>query len=306
MPSAAFDAELQQQQRREELTAPLLLSPQRVGDDGEDEPQNLPSSSSSPPGVCRSAMAVHGSPTHHHHHLYHHHGNGTAAAAATALLYHLVSIRCVSDAVLLPLACRAIIINGKMAAAVLLGAYLVLLGLWFPFWLLALLVTEWGVYALAVGTVFLIGRCIIRLLAFPGASRKVTTDIEAEFAKYSVRMIAAASHSLIDVATVFEPRDQSGTQRLDNRSAHQLPGLWRRVGSFRNRVLGVYLDVLRYLYQQESVQQLSLSQSESPPDEAVNLRSNKFGPDCTRFGNNRLSGDVGNFASLTVRALWVL
>lgn len=52
--------------------------------------------------------------------------------------------------------------NGKLAVLGLLLFYCLFVSLWFPFWLLSFVVTEWGVYALFVGTVFLIGRMIVR------------------------------------------------------------------------------------------------------------------------------------------------
>lgn len=224
-----------------------------------------------------------------------------AAAAAErqhgGLIYRLVSIRCVSDTV--PSMLYTVLTNGKIAVAALFGVYLIMFSLWLPFWLLSFVVTEWGVYAAAVGSIFMIGRNIIRLIAFPGASRNVVSAIEGEFAKYSVRMIAAACNSLIEFATIFEPREQIGEQHLDNRTMYQLPGMWRRVMSFRDRVLGVYLDVLRYIYLQDNVLQLSLSTSSNHSQH--DTPSSKYGPSLTRYGNNRFSGDVGNFASLTVR-----
>jgi hypothetical protein len=226
-----------------------------------------------------------------------------AAEHHGGMLYRLVSIRCVADC--LPLVFYTVVTNGKIAVATLLGAYLIVISLWMPFWLLSFVVTEWGVYAAAVGVIFLIGRSIIRLIAFPGASRKVVTDIESEFAKYSVRMIAAATSSLIDLAIVFEPREQSGDQHLDNRTMYQLPGLWRRVRGFRDRVLGVYLEVLRYIYQQDSISSLSLSTS-SDHSQHAKISASSYGPGLTRYGNNRLSGDIGNVASLTVRMHGIL
>jgi hypothetical protein len=261
---------IDQDQQQQQLTAPLLL--EQYCDSDEYYPPN-------------TTMAVNG-----HQPFF--------AAEQGGLLYRLVSMRCVSDT--LPSMFYTILTNGKFAGMAFIGFFLIMLVLWLPFWLLSFVVTEWGVYATAVGSIYMIGRSIIRLIAFPGASRKVVTDIEGEFAKYSVRMVEAACNSLIDLAAVFEPRDQSGEQHLDSRTLHQVPGLWRRVKSFRDRVLGVYLEVLRYIYQQDSVLQLSLSDQ---TDSAHASNPSIYGPGLTRYGNNRLSGDVGNFATLTVRAL---
>jgi hypothetical protein len=216
------------------------------------------------------------------------------------IVYRLVSLRCASDCT--PLIFYTVLTNGKYSIVALVSAYLLLISFWLPFWLLSFVLTEWGVYLTAIGTIFLIGRAIIRLIAFPGASRKVISDIETEFAKYSVRIIAAACMSLIDLAAIFEPRDQSGEQHLDSRIIPLIPGLWRRVNGFRCRVLGVYVDVLRYLYQQDSISSLALSTNPIDPTTAATTVSiGTYGPEFTKHGNNRLSGDVGNLLSLTVR-----
>jgi hypothetical protein len=213
------------------------------------------------------------------------------------VLHRILFQRCAAD--VLPTMVYTIATNGKVALVALLGVYGSLLSLFVPFWLLSFVATEWGVYALAVGTIFLIGRAIVRVIAFPGASHKVVTEIEREFAKYSVRMIAASCQSLCELAALFEPREQMGVQNLDKRTLHQLPGAWRRVASQRNRVLGMYADVLRYIYQQDSVLQLSLSiSSESSPDVAATAARNHG---LTGYGNNRLMGDIGDFSTLPVR-----
>jgi hypothetical protein len=223
-------------------------------------------------------------------------------AFSEGLLHRLWAIRCAADC--MPTLFHTILYHGKYSLALLLSIYLILLSCWLPFWLLSFLLTEWGVYLTAVASIFLIGRAIIRLIAFPGASRKVVTDIETEFAKYSVRMIAAAAMSLVDLAVIFEPRDQSGEQYVDSRMVPQIPGLWRRANGFRRRVLGLYVDVLRYIYEENnSISSLVLSTDAIDTAAAVSTAESaaSFGPDFTRYGNNRLSGDVGNVLSLTVR-----
>jgi hypothetical protein len=213
------------------------------------------------------------------------------------LAYRMISIRYLSDC--MPLLFYTLLTNGKYVAIGLLSVYLMIISLWLPFWLLSYMISEWGVYMCMIGTVFLIGRTIIRLIAFPGATRKVIQDIEAEFTKYSIRMIDTACISIIDLAIIFEPRDQSG-EHLDSRTIPFVPGIWHRVQSFRCRVLAVYMDVLRYMYQQDSVMSLELSTNlmvDALPDTVSN---GGYGPKLTRFGNNRLYGDVGNVLALSV------
>lgn len=62
----------------------------------------------------------------------------------------------------LPFPLSIVGVNGKLALVGLLAAYLILLILWLPFWLLSFVITESGIYALFVGTVFFVGRIIIR------------------------------------------------------------------------------------------------------------------------------------------------
>jgi hypothetical protein len=213
------------------------------------------------------------------------------------LFHRLVAIRYVSDC--MPFIFYTILTNGKYTAFALISVYLAIISFWFPFWLLSFFITEYGDYITMIGSIFLIGRTIIRLIAFPGASQKIIKDIENEFAKYSVRMIETACTSIIDLATIFEPRDQSGEQQLDNRTTLLVPGLWRRVKVFRCRVIAVYIDVLRYMFQQQSMTSLVLSTS--PIDASSEIEPNgSYGPELTRYGNNRLSGDVGNVLTLPV------
>lgn len=197
------------------------------------------------------------------------------------LVSRLLSIPCAADK--LPSPFSAIVSNGKLAVAAVLGGYLVLLGFTLPVYLLSMVVTEWGVYVIFVGTIFLIGRGIIRMIAFPGASRKVTADIEGEFAKYTIRMIESAASCIVDVANAL------CVEEIHSGSYQQLPSLWQRVQSFRNRVLGVLLEVLVYM-QNNSTNSLELSAG----------ATESIGINFSQFGNNPIAGDIGSFASLPV------
>jgi len=203
-------------------------------------------------------------------------------------------MRCLADR--LPWVFYSIVTNGKIAALAVLGANLTVVALWIPFWLLAKVISEYGVYALVVSTIFLLGRSIIRMIAFPGASQKVATDIEAEFAKYSVQMITTATTCLIDLGNTLDQ------DPVPSSTLQQLPHLWRRVEGYRLRVLGVFLDVLLYIYNPDSSSSLALSVE----DGSNGGVANGYGPGLTRFGNNRFSGDIGHFNGLTVRLTWWL
>jgi hypothetical protein len=205
------------------------------------------------------------------------------------IVFQVVQVKSAADA--LPSLFSAVVTNGKFSLMVFTAAYLIFISLWFPFWLLSFVTTEWGVYLLAVGTVFFVGRTIIRLIAFPGASQKVTADIEAEFARYSVRMVTSAADSLIEVASILSgnnnnnnnANDQSGGDSNNFSTSYELPGLWRRARSYTDRVLGVYLEVLLYIFHQPSESSISNAAS-----------------DLTKCGNNRLAGDIGSLANVTV------
>jgi hypothetical protein len=193
-------------------------------------------------------------------------------------IYQVIQMRCAAD--FLPSLLLLVITSDKISFVAFAAVYLIFISLWFPFWLLSFVTTEWGVYLLAIVAVFFVGRSIIRLIAFPGASQKVTTEIEAEFAKYSVRMVSTAADSLIEIAAVLTRNDKTGGSLGPS---YDVPVLWRRAKSYCDRVLGVYLEVLIYIFQQPSEPSLNNATS-----------------DLTKFGNNRLSGDVGNLSGLTV------
>jgi hypothetical protein len=294
-PSASFP---DQQQQQQQLAAPLLDQ-----DSGEPSEEYCDEFGMTAGTSTMAAATAHnnnlttatttttttGVATPHRFAMAEHHHGG--------VLHRILFLRCAAD--VLPTMFYTIATNGKVALVALLGVYSLLLSLFVPFWLLSFVVTEWGVYALAVGIIFLIGRAIVRVIAFPGASHKVVTEIEREFAKYSVRMIAASCQSLCELAALFEPREQVGAQNLDKRTLHQLPGAWRRVASQRDRILGMYVDVLRYVYQQDSVLQLSLSISSENSQGIAATTARNHG--LTGYGNNRLTGDIGGFSTLPVR-----
>ena len=142
--------------------------------------------------------------------------------------------------------------NAKYVALALLGAYIaVFIFIWMPLYLLARIVTEFGVYALVLSTGIYAGRCLLRLLAFPGTNVRVYGEVENEFTKYSCRMLDAAASALIDFCLSLSNnsngiQSKSG-QLLGNEegwSIVDVPATYKRVLIFRNRVLGTYLEVL--------------------------------------------------------------
>mmetsp|Transcript_4365 Transcript_4365/g.6292 ORF Transcript_4365/g.6292 Transcript_4365/m.6292 type:complete len:916 (+) Transcript_4365:298-3045(+) len=185
----------------------------------------------------------------------------------------------------LPTFLSVIVTNGKLAVLGVLIAYCVFVSLWFPFWLLSFVVTEWGVYALFVGTVFLIGRMIVRLLAFPGSSSRVSSEVETEFSRYSIRMLTSSMNSVVELVTAINKLDNEKS----NTTFYDVATAWKRVQQFRDRVISVYYDVLVSLYNEQALPGVI------PPNSQANAILN-------HFGNNRLTGDIGNLSGVTLEA----
>ncbi|KAG7338807.1 hypothetical protein IV203_026277 [Nitzschia inconspicua] len=192
------------------------------------------------------------------------------------------NIRTVADS--LPFIFQPIVASGKWSFAYFVGGYVLFVLVWLPFWALSFVVSEWGIYTMAVVTVFMVGRAIIRLIAFPGSSYRVSGEIEKEFAKYSVRMITSSANSILDLAVaVLGSSKAAGTANM----AYEIPSLWKRAKSYRDRVLAVYSEVLHHSLQ---------DRPETSPT------SNSSSPELNQFGNNKLVGDVGDLSGLTPEA----
>lgn len=206
--------------------------------------------------------------------------SGPSDGGLKMIVYKLIQTKTVAD--VLPGVLQVILTSGKMSGMVFVGAYLAFLGIWFPIYLFSRLVGEKGIYALTVVTIFTVGRSIIRLLAFPGSTNRVSSEIEKEFSKYSVRMLTASSISIMDLAQAIGSAGtaQSGPQSY---TVYEIPAMWKRAKSYRDRVLAVYKEVLQYIYDDSS------DQASSP------IMSNT-----TKYGNNKLSGDIGDLSGLTV------
>lgn len=203
------------------------------------------------------------------------------------VMYRFAQVPTLNDS--MPSLLQIITTSGKLSALVFLAVYLTFTLLWLPFWLLSFFVTEFGVYALAVSTIFYIGRIIIRMIAFPGASNKVVSEVETEFAKYSVRMLVSAANCLRELAQAMVSTGGGGGGSAPTSggslSPYEIVPLWKRAKSYRDRALGVYLEVLNYIYEQNG-------QTSGQP-----------GTQRTRYGTNRISGDIGNLNGLTVRTI---
>lgn len=208
--------------------------------------------------------------------------------ALRALAMRCANMSCAADA--LPSLFYFIVTEGKTTTIATVAAYFVFVALWLPFWLLSFVLTEWGVYALAIATVFLIGRSVLRMIAFPGASCRVRREIEGEFAKYSVQMLKASLETFSEVALMLFQATASPEEvkNFTPRRARlsDLPNMWRRAELYKNRVMAVYLQVLQALYDQAV-----------PNNASAGVNGTAY---LTKYGNNRLLGDIGNMADLTV------
>ena len=145
-------------------------------------------------------------------------------------------------------------------------------------------------------THFLFGRWSHpRILAFPGASQRVSGEIEREFAKYSLRMMQAALSAVIDLASAILALDgSSGGTNSNNAACYEIANSWKRVQSYRNRVMGLYYPVLAYIYEEPSVPSVNPVNNANSSNASSNSQLNAF-------GNNKLSGDIGNLSGITVR-----
>jgi hypothetical protein len=138
---------------------------------------------------------------------------------------------------------------------------------------------------MVVATIFLVGRAVIRMIAFPGSSARVSSEIENEFSKYSVRMLLSSTNSLIDLASAINSTaTASGDDSTSNQSFayYEIPSLWKRAKSYQDRVLSVYAEVLTYILKDRQ-------------DSMANSTS-----DLTKYGNNIPTGDIGDLSGLTV------
>lgn len=290
--SAAFPEE----ENNYEIASPLLGRNDRfnnITDDDDDSEQRAASGGGGFDGISNSSSSA-------QQHQQPNNNNGAGAASGNmdprlvirhpllrALALRCASMHCAADK--LPKIFYYIVTEGKMTAMVTIGVYLLFVSLWFPFWLLSLIVTEWGVYALAVLTVFGIGRSVLRMIAFPGASCRVRREIEGEFAKYSVQMLLASLDSVADLASLLLQATAGPDEASTNRRGrlNDLPGIWRTMSLYKDRVLAVHLQVLQSLYDQ--------------PTNAASGSATGGSGYLTKYGNNRLLGDIGNLSDLTVR-----
>mmetsp|Transcript_18209 Transcript_18209/g.45240 ORF Transcript_18209/g.45240 Transcript_18209/m.45240 type:complete len:908 (-) Transcript_18209:113-2836(-) len=189
-------------------------------------------------------------------------------------------IRTVAD--VLPPILKPVVANGKLSILFFMAGQMILFILWLPFWMCSFVASEAGVYLGCMVTIVLVGRGVLRMIAFPGSSHRVVSEIEKEFTKYSVRVLTSSANSIVELSeAILAPA--TSTHYLYNVKA-----LWKRANSYRHRVMAVYEVVLR-----ATLQEHNGSGQQSPPQQ---------GP-LDQHGNNVLLGDVGNLSGLTTEAI---
>ena len=181
--------------------------------------------------------------------------------------------------------------GGLVASAIVLDLIFIL-----PGYLLAMLITEWGVY-FCIGTfVLMMGRFVLRMIAFPGATPRLKSDVEGEFQKYSVRMLENAVEAIGELALLIISKENDALLNGNGDKAERMLGktygrydvipLWKKVWQYRDRVLGMYHDVLYCLLVQGG----------------EGNRSGSGGNGLTKFGNNPLEGDIGKMLDVSEKA----
>ena len=271
--------------------------------------------------------------------------NAASAASASSMTFNALTARAAACLARMPTAAdeltnashpiclvpSLILTNGKYAAMGLPAAWLILSAMWAPLWLLSFAVTELGIYVLLVGTVYKAGRALIRLIAFPGSSHRVYGEIEAEFGRYSCRMLDAACGVVIEAASAIiavgggVPTEDRGSlgggtapglvSKIEQMMApcsqygyYDIAPLWGRAVSYRDRVLGVYSDVvLRCLADGgHSVGGNGAASAAVAPPSTSSYSAGADTPcqhSTTIYGNNPLVGDVGDLSDVSPDAL---
>ena len=188
--------------------------------------------------------------------------------------------------------------GGLIASCAILDLAIIL-----PGYLLTYLITEYGVYSLVILTIWSLGLFILRTITFPGSTARARMEIEKEFVKYSFRMMTNATEAVESLVTnlvqeedvSFYNRDYGGDkgQRVlglgsGNCERYEVIPMWKKVCQYRNRVLGMYHDVLHCLLVENG-------------DGAFNP-DHSGGNALTKYGSNRLVGDIGKLTDVSPKA----
>ncbi|KAL3812117.1 hypothetical protein ACHAXA_009376 [Cyclostephanos tholiformis] len=165
----------------------------------------------------------------------------------------------------------ALLRNPRYALPVYPLSYIVLSILWTPLYYLSCLITEIGVYVLFLVVIAHGGRCLLRLLAFPGTNVRVYGEIENEFSRYSCKAIEGAASAIENLANAALRSANTYTSHLDDDDDDDrgggdgddrddgegdddvddadggLSAALMRARAYGDRVLGTYAEVLHCL-----------------------------------------------------------
>lgn len=227
-----------------------------------------------------------------------------------------------ADAIPIPFV-KIILDHAKLSALGLCLVYLIFLTTWSPLYLLSKVIGESGVYLSIVGFLFKIGRSVLRLIAFPGASSKVSREIENEFAKYCGKVLQKALLNIGDFASIvlhFENYSSSKTATTTTTTSgeqvivmnHDTKHRWQKAVYYKNHVIGMFSDILTCLLvnQGEGISNntsdldfeltfdTSSPVSEEQEEQSKTLRHREL----SEYKNNKLMGHVGDLSSTTQQA----
>ena len=104
-------------------------------------------------------------------------------------------------------------------------------------------------------------------------------------------MMQSSVSAVVELASAVIKLD--GPYENSNLAYLDVANAWKRVQSYRSRVMGVYYNVLAHLYQE-------------PDHVAVYPLKSNATSQLNAFGNNRLNGDVGTLSGITVRCLHIV
>lgn len=165
-----------------------------------------------------------------------------------------------------------------LPVAVLLFDVIVVL----PGYLASKIITEYGVYLSISFFIWVVGRSILRLIAFPGSTSRLLSEIEGEFQKYCIKMLIHSQNVCVDLANiVMNISHQNDDKQKDFNTFDYEDALLtlKKAREYRNRIVAVFHNVLTRLL---------------PTEEDINGFTQP-----SKYGNNPLVGDIGNLTSVS-------
>lgn len=176
----------------------------------------------------------------------------TTSSRVSLLLNRLVTVRTLSDVI--PhhyTTIHLLLFNPQKALPILLLLYTLLLVVWIPCYVAAytLHLTPLGVIALLLISVCSIGRCILRLLVFPGTNVRIYREIENEFSNYCCTMLDSVSETIDNLiqSTIEHDTKYSSTSSSSSTEEQQLQATYMHTIKYSTKILGTFIDVLHYL-----------------------------------------------------------